>query len=169
MISFLTRTAVAPPPLCPHTISLGGAPSSSVVVVVVYKFSEQPPLLSSIDLNPFSTMAPSSTAFLLAALFLLGFCLVDSRSVYDHHHHRSAVAGGRWLVQAAAPAVTIGDLFGLHSTGVPKSWKRKMCNKMCGVCCSRCNCVPPGTSAETRSTCPCYATMTTPRGKLKCP
>ncbi|XP_009408158.2 cypmaclein-like [Musa acuminata AAA Group] len=111
-------------------------------------------------------MAPSTPVVAGLLLFLLGVCLVDSRSVYDHHHH-SVVANGRWLLQAA-PAVTI-DCGAKCSVRCSKSWKRKMCNKLCGVCCSKCNCVPPGTSAETRAMCPCYATMTNPHGKLKCP
>ncbi|CAA7403422.1 unnamed protein product [Spirodela intermedia] len=50
-----------------------------------------------------------------------------------------------------------------------RSWKPKMCLKMCMVCCGRCNCVPPGTGADTRALCPCYANMKNPKGKYKCP
>ncbi|CAL1355601.1 unnamed protein product [Linum trigynum] len=46
--------------------------------------------------------------------------------------------------------------------------RHKMCIRACGTCCSRCNCVPPGTSGN-RDVCPCYARMTTHGGRLKCP
>ncbi|KAI4374927.1 hypothetical protein MLD38_012863 [Melastoma candidum] len=46
--------------------------------------------------------------------------------------------------------------------------RQKMCLRACGTCCARCSCVPPGTSGN-RDVCPCYATMTTHGGRLKCP
>ncbi|CAO2833871.1 unnamed protein product [Amaranthus hypochondriacus] len=46
--------------------------------------------------------------------------------------------------------------------------RQKMCLRACGTCCARCNCVPPGTSGN-QDLCPCYATMTTHGGHLKCP
>ncbi|XP_030955670.1 snakin-2-like isoform X1 [Quercus lobata] len=48
------------------------------------------------------------------------------------------------------------------------SSRPNLCKRACGTCCSRCSCVPPGTSGN-RDVCPCYATMTTRGGKLKCP
>ncbi|WCJ35104.1 Gibberellin-regulated family protein [Euphorbia peplus] len=48
------------------------------------------------------------------------------------------------------------------------SSRQRLCNRACGTCCTRCNCVPPGTSGNHQS-CPCYATMTTHGGRLKCP
>jgi hypothetical protein len=49
-----------------------------------------------------------------------------------------------------------------------KSGRPKTCLRACNTCCQRCGCVPPGTSGN-ESVCPCYATMTTKDGKLKCP
>ncbi|XP_044511911.1 gibberellin-regulated protein 2-like [Mangifera indica] len=49
-----------------------------------------------------------------------------------------------------------------------KASRQKMCIRACNTCCKRCNCVPPGTSGNT-DVCPCYATMTTHGGRLKCP
>ncbi|KAJ4712962.1 Gibberellin regulated protein [Melia azedarach] len=43
-----------------------------------------------------------------------------------------------------------------------------LCKRACGTCCARCNCVPPGTSGNTE-VCPCYASLTTHGGRLKCP
>ncbi|KAF5747175.1 gibberellin-regulated protein 1-like [Tripterygium wilfordii] len=47
--------------------------------------------------------------------------------------------------------------------------KRKdLCKRLCGSCCGRCNCVPPGTSGN-YDACYCYAHLTTPDGRRKCP
>ncbi|XP_059636893.1 snakin-2-like [Cornus florida] len=43
-----------------------------------------------------------------------------------------------------------------------------LCNRACGTCCARCNCVPPGTYGN-YETCPCYANMTTHGNRRKCP
>ncbi|KAL8030710.1 hypothetical protein ABFX02_14G303200 [Erythranthe guttata] len=48
------------------------------------------------------------------------------------------------------------------------SSRPNLCNRACGTCCGRCNCVPPGTSGN-QEVCPCYYTMTTHGGKRKCP
>ncbi|KAK7377580.1 hypothetical protein VNO80_03007 [Phaseolus coccineus] len=43
-----------------------------------------------------------------------------------------------------------------------------LCKRVCGTCCKRCNCVPPGTSGN-QEMCACYARLTTHDGKRKCP
>ncbi|WMV13211.1 hypothetical protein MTR67_006596 [Solanum verrucosum] len=48
------------------------------------------------------------------------------------------------------------------------SSRPRLCNRACGTCCARCNCVPPGTSGNTE-TCPCYASLTTHGNRRKCP
>ncbi|KAI7740779.1 hypothetical protein M8C21_001212 [Ambrosia artemisiifolia] len=48
------------------------------------------------------------------------------------------------------------------------SKRPNLCNRACGTCCGRCNCVPPGTSGNYES-CACYAEMTTRGNKKKCP
>ncbi|PWA64675.1 GAST1-like protein [Artemisia annua] len=48
------------------------------------------------------------------------------------------------------------------------SKRPNLCNRVCGTCCGRCNCVPPGTSGNYES-CACYAEMTTRDNKKKCP
>ncbi|XP_042400526.1 gibberellin-regulated protein 2-like [Zingiber officinale] len=72
------------------------------------------------------------------------------------------------LAAAPSPATKI-DCGAACAVRCSKTWKQKMCKKVCRTCCSRCNCVPPGTSVYTRPACPCYATMTTHGGRLKCP
>ncbi|BAT82849.1 hypothetical protein LR48_Vigan07g278700 [Vigna angularis] len=48
------------------------------------------------------------------------------------------------------------------------SSRPRLCKRACGTCCSRCNCVPPGTAGN-QEMCPCYASLTTRGGKRKCP
>ncbi|XP_027332579.1 gibberellin-regulated protein 11-like [Abrus precatorius] len=48
------------------------------------------------------------------------------------------------------------------------SSRPNLCNRACGTCCERCNCVPSGTSGNYEE-CPCYANMTTHGGRHKCP
>uniref|UniRef100_K7MP20 Gibberellin-regulated protein 29 n=1 Tax=Glycine max TaxID=3847 RepID=K7MP20_SOYBN len=48
------------------------------------------------------------------------------------------------------------------------SSRPRLCQRACGTCCRRCNCVPPGTAGN-QEVCPCYASLTTHGGKRKCP
>ncbi|XP_071691459.1 snakin-2-like [Rutidosis leptorrhynchoides] len=48
------------------------------------------------------------------------------------------------------------------------SKRPNLCNRACGTCCGRCNCVPSGTSGNSES-CACYANMTTHGNIKKCP
>ncbi|XP_022954950.1 snakin-2-like [Cucurbita moschata] len=43
------------------------------------------------------------------------------------------------------------------------------CLRVCGTCCLRCNCVPPGTSGNREMCGTCYTGMTTHGNKTKCP
>ncbi|KAI4389613.1 hypothetical protein MLD38_001821 [Melastoma candidum] len=65
-----------------------------------------------------------------------------------------------------------GDLkidCGLACTGrCQLSSRQKLCQRACGECCVRCNCVPPGTSGN-KEFCPCYARLTTHNNRFKCP
>ncbi|KAI3432012.1 uncharacterized protein J3R85_007672 [Psidium guajava] len=48
------------------------------------------------------------------------------------------------------------------------SSRPRLCQRACGTCCARCNCVPPGTSGNIGA-CPCYASLNTRDNKRKCP
>ncbi|MQL68751.1 hypothetical protein Taro_001052 [Colocasia esculenta] len=48
------------------------------------------------------------------------------------------------------------------------SSRPNLCQRACGTCCYRCNCVPPGTYGN-KEVCPCYANMKTHGGRPKCP
>ncbi|KAL8126332.1 gibberellin-regulated protein 11-like [Apium graveolens] len=60
------------------------------------------------------------------------------------------------------------DCGGLCAYRCHLSSRPNLCNRACGTCCARCNCVPPGTSGN-EDVCPCYAHMTTHGGRHKCP
>ncbi|KAJ1424909.1 Gibberellin regulated protein [Sesbania bispinosa] len=60
------------------------------------------------------------------------------------------------------------DCVGKCNYRCSKASREKICKRACNSCCERCNCVPPGTSGN-RDVCPCYASLTTHGGKLKCP
>ncbi|WVZ22801.1 hypothetical protein V8G54_001345, partial [Vigna mungo] len=45
----------------------------------------------------------------------------------------------------------------------------KICARACGTCCSRCNCVPPGTYGNREVCGKCYTDMMTHGNKPKCP
>ncbi|CAK9181149.1 unnamed protein product [Ilex paraguariensis] len=42
------------------------------------------------------------------------------------------------------------------------------CLTYCGICCSKCKCVPSGTYGN-KHQCPCYRDMRNSKGKPKCP
>nr|CAD1826603.1 unnamed protein product [Ananas comosus var. bracteatus] len=44
-----------------------------------------------------------------------------------------------------------------------------LCARACGTCCSRCKCVPPGTSGNREMCGTCYTNMTTHGNRTKCP
>ncbi|KAL8556234.1 hypothetical protein ACS0TY_003874 [Phlomoides rotata] len=48
------------------------------------------------------------------------------------------------------------------------SGRPNLCKRACGSCCSKCNCVPPGTYGNYEA-CSCYAKLTTRANKPKCP
>ncbi|CAL5206063.1 unnamed protein product [Lathyrus oleraceus] len=49
-----------------------------------------------------------------------------------------------------------------------KAGRRDMCLNFCGICCSKCKCVPSGTYGN-KHECPCYRDMRNSKGNPKCP
>ncbi|KAL3844390.1 hypothetical protein ACJIZ3_001793 [Penstemon smallii] len=49
-----------------------------------------------------------------------------------------------------------------------KASLQKRCLKYCGICCTKCNCVPSGTSGN-KDECPCYRDIKNSKGNPKCP
>ncbi|KAL3734261.1 hypothetical protein ACJRO7_023587 [Eucalyptus globulus] len=60
------------------------------------------------------------------------------------------------------------DCGGACSARCRLSSRPRLCQRACGTCCARCDCVPPGTSGNLDA-CPCYASLTTHHNKRKCP
>ncbi|MQL98154.1 hypothetical protein Taro_030869 [Colocasia esculenta] len=108
----------------------------------------------------------SSRALLALLLLVLALHLVHSGYVVAGEAQPVMRGGSSSLAAAAAEKVNCP---GACAVRCSRSWKPKMCLRMCGVCCSRCNCVPSGTGVETRAQCACYANMKNPKGKNKCP
>ncbi|CAJ2675759.1 unnamed protein product [Trifolium pratense] len=77
------------------------------------------------------------------------------------------------FVDAADQSATQGSLRQIDCNGAcvarcRLSSRPRLCQRACGTCCRRCNCVPPGTYGN-QENCPCYASLTTRGGKPKCP
>ncbi|XP_014503796.1 peamaclein [Vigna radiata var. radiata] len=49
-----------------------------------------------------------------------------------------------------------------------KAGRKDRCLKFCGICCSKCKCVPSGTYGN-KHECPCYRDLKNSKGKGKCP
>ncbi|KAG2295512.1 hypothetical protein Bca52824_042181 [Brassica carinata] len=94
---------------------------------------------------------------------LLMLLILVCLTTYELHVHASegAEAEGR------EGAVKI-DCSGRCKGRCSKSSRPNLCLRACNSCCFRCNCVPPGTHGN-HHLCPCYASITTRGGRLKCP
>lgn len=46
--------------------------------------------------------------------------------------------------------------------------RKDRCLEYCGICCSKCGCVPSGTYGN-RDECPCYRDLKNSKGQAKCP
>ncbi|KAL2318482.1 hypothetical protein Fmac_032358 [Flemingia macrophylla] len=49
-----------------------------------------------------------------------------------------------------------------------KAGMKDRCMRFCGICCTKCKCVPSGTYGN-KHECPCYRDMKNSKGKPKCP
>ncbi|KAK4275112.1 hypothetical protein QN277_018247 [Acacia crassicarpa] len=97
---------------------------------------------------------------LLVASFLISLLLLN-------HHAVEAVEGEANLKEQGSAVQTI-DCNGACGARCRLSSRPNLCKRACGTCCSRCNCVPPGTAGN-QKVCPCYYNMTTHGGRRKCP
>ncbi|KAK2404224.1 gibberellin-regulated protein [Trifolium repens] len=96
-------------------------------------------------------MAFTKNTLILALLCLI---LIQELEIYSGNQH---------IVSASQI-----DCNGKCNYRCSKTSRKKICLRACTDCCKKCNCVPPGTSGNTNM-CPCYASLTTHGGKLKCP
>ncbi|KAJ6931526.1 gibberellin-regulated protein 1-like [Populus alba x Populus x berolinensis] len=94
--------------------------------------------------------------FLVASLLVLHLVEADQKVVNSDIQDASYTPGKNI------------DCGGACNARCSLSSRPRLCKRACGTCCARCKCVPPGTSGN-HDACPCYATMTTRGGRLKCP
>ncbi|KAL1295317.1 hypothetical protein AAHE18_19G202900 [Arachis hypogaea] len=95
----------------------------------------------------------ASTRTTTLVLFII--CLIFIQEIH----------GGTQDTAAAHQHIDCGGKCGYRCS---KAGRPKICMRACKTCCQRCNCVPPGTAGN-QNACPCYASLTTHGGKLKCP
>ncbi|KMT01466.1 hypothetical protein BVRB_9g214730 [Beta vulgaris subsp. vulgaris] len=97
-------------------------------------------------------------ASLLLSLLVLQFA-------YSVESEISSTGVSSNIGKVSAGKVDCGAACGVRCSATKRP---NLCKRACGSCCSRCNCVPPGTSGNYEA-CPCYAGLTTHGKKPKCP
>ncbi|GMH17881.1 hypothetical protein Nepgr_019722 [Nepenthes gracilis] len=111
---------------------------------------------------------------LLIASFLISFLVFRHLAQADQSTGSSATPPANAPPANAPPPVGVGappakiDCPGACGARCKLSKRPNLCQRACGSCCSRCNCVPPGTSGN-YGVCPCYASLTTRGNRRKCP
>ncbi|XP_058113269.1 snakin-2-like [Magnolia sinica] len=118
---------------------------------------------------------------LKAIIFVLAsFLLVTSRGSSNNEDNYMEVASASVLatapVHAPAPA-PLALLPPVKVTECPRlcvdrcklNSRPRHCKRVCGTCCQRCKCVPPGTAGNRELCGKCYTDMTTHGNRTKCP
>ncbi|KAK9164454.1 hypothetical protein Syun_005356 [Stephania yunnanensis] len=120
-----------------------------------------------------STFFKSYLPLLLLSLIVLHYqYLIVGASFHSDHeetstkHHlmESEIGAHRSLLMMQPPM----DCGASCKVRCSLSSRPRLCNRACGTCCQRCQCVPPGTAGNYEY-CPCYAKLTTHGGRRKCP
>ncbi|KAJ4972549.1 hypothetical protein NE237_005723 [Protea cynaroides] len=88
--------------------------------------------------------------------------LATMESQLTHFNQVVVQVGGRKLMQSI-------DCDGLCKVRCSQHSRPNVCTRACGTCCSRCKCVPPGTSGNKEMCGSCYTDMKTHGNKPKCP
>ncbi|CAH9119327.1 unnamed protein product [Cuscuta epithymum] len=101
---------------------------------------------------------PLAAASFLAAILLLLIHFSNAQ------HYQVDLANS----PAPSPQPQVIDCNGACKGRCEKSKRPNLCNRSCGSCCARCNCVPHGTSGNYED-CPCYFKLTTHNNTRKCP
>ncbi|KAG2569727.1 gibberellin-regulated protein 11-like [Panicum virgatum] len=105
-----------------------------------------------------------ASALLLLLLLVLGAAeTTEANAAVDPNQERQVP----WSAAPAPSPMNINCRSACASRCALSS-RPNLCNRACGSCCARCNCVPPGTSGNYHM-CPCYAAITTRGGRPKCP
>ncbi|KAK9666850.1 hypothetical protein RND81_14G215900 [Saponaria officinalis] len=105
----------------------------------------------------------ANSKFLIASIFLLAFVLHLVQAIPDQY---PTIANNcTTYIPPTSGKIECGLACEARCC---KSSRPKLCQRACGSCCGRCNCVPPGTYGNYEA-CPCYAALTTRYNKPKCP
>uniref|UniRef100_A0A7C9D5R9 Gibberellin regulated protein n=1 Tax=Opuntia streptacantha TaxID=393608 RepID=A0A7C9D5R9_OPUST len=102
----------------------------------------------------------ASSAVLIASLLLSAFVLqlVQAQQPADGPVSASIYSPPTGKIDCKAACIARCSM----------SKRPNLCQRACGSCCHRCNCVPPGTYGN-YDACPCYASLTTRGNRRKCP
>ncbi|XP_047310227.1 gibberellin-regulated protein 11-like [Impatiens glandulifera] len=119
-------------------------------------------------------MASSSSAYVFMNIIIYVFLYLVL--IHDHQSQANIIMQIEDLGESASspvfapPTSSSMDIDCGSACGVrcQMSSRPNLCRRICGTCCARCNCVPPGTSGNYEF-CPCYFNMTTHGGARKCP
>ncbi|XP_077222575.1 snakin-2-like isoform X2 [Tasmannia lanceolata] len=114
------------------------------------------------------------TVIFLFACFLLVTSRVSSNA--EEHYLEAFSAAVPVPVKAPAPApvtllppVDYKECPGLCGVRCKLHSRPNHCKRVCGTCCFRCKCVPPGTAGNREMCGKCYTDMTTHGNRTKCP
>ncbi|KAK1381447.1 Snakin-2 [Heracleum sosnowskyi] len=105
--------------------------------------------------------------FLLLAL--LFFCALQVSSYSEINDDEQDQLALQVVKGANRRLLTYVDCKGLCQVRCGAHSRPNVCNRACGTCCARCNCVPPGTYGNREACGKCYTDMTTHGNRLKCP
>ncbi|XP_057973144.1 snakin-2-like [Malania oleifera] len=132
----------------------------SFLLHILSKLQPRQILHLNFELASYPAMAFSKTLILINALLLLSLLVAAAPDLHNLTNSNNPTDSS-----LVGPSIDCGAACAARCR---LSSRPNLCKRACGTCCTRCNCVPPGTSGNL-DTCPCYANMKTHGNKRKCP